>query len=56
MRGNHLRTKVLVVEDERHIARFLEFVLRKADYEVAIAYTGEHALASIDALTPDVSC
>jgi CheY-like chemotaxis protein len=54
MRGNRLRTKVLIVEDERHIAKFLKFVLRKADYEVATAYTGEQALASIDPLAPDV--
>jgi DNA-binding response OmpR family regulator len=54
MRGNRLRTKVLVVDDERHIARFLEFVLRRSDYEVAIAYSGEQALATIDALAPDV--
>jgi len=52
--GNRLRTRVLVVDDERHIARFLEFVLRKAEYEVAVVYTGEQALATIDAVAPDV--
>jgi DNA-binding response OmpR family regulator len=36
--GNRLRTRVLVVEDERHIARFLEFALKKAEYEVAVVY------------------
>lgn len=46
--------KVLVVDDERHIARFLEFVLTKAGYEVAIASNGEQALAAVEAFDPDV--
>ncbi|MDQ3827798.1 MAG: response regulator [Candidatus Tectomicrobia bacterium] len=46
--------KVLVVDDERHIARFLEFVLKKAGYEVALAYNGEQALAAVEAFDPDV--
>jgi CheY-like chemotaxis protein len=32
---NREMARVLVVEDERHIARFLEFVLKKTAYEVA---------------------
>jgi DNA-binding response OmpR family regulator len=46
--------KVLVVDDERHIARFLEFVLKKAGYEVALAYNGEQALAAVEAFDPDI--
>ena len=46
--------KILVVDDERHIARFLEFVLKKAGYEVALAYNGEQALAAAEAFDPDV--
>jgi CheY-like chemotaxis protein len=46
--------KVLVVDDERHIARYLEFILRKAGYEVALAYNGEQALAAAEAFDPDV--
>ena len=46
-------TKVLVVEDERHIARFLEFILRKEGYEVTLAANGEQALASLESATPD---
>jgi DNA-binding response OmpR family regulator len=46
--------KVLVVDDERHIAHFLEFVLKKAGYEVALAYNGEQALAAVEAFDPDV--
>ncbi|HZT33969.1 MAG TPA: response regulator [Bryobacteraceae bacterium] len=36
--------RILVVEDERHIARFLEYVLQKAGYEVDIAEDGRQAL------------
>ena len=45
--------KVLVVDDERHIARFLEFVLKKAGYQVAVAHNGEQALAVVDGFEPD---
>ncbi len=48
------KTRVLVVDDERHIARFLEFVLKKAGYDVALAYNGEQALAAVEAFDPDV--
>ncbi|MFN0085236.1 MAG: response regulator [Blastocatellia bacterium] len=45
--------RVLVVDDERHIARFLEFVLKKAGYEVAVAHDGEQAMAKIEQFAPD---
>jgi two-component system alkaline phosphatase synthesis response regulator PhoP len=45
--------KVLVVDDERHIARILEFVLKKAGYEVAVAYDGEQALSEAQRFVPD---
>ncbi len=45
--------RVLVVEDERHIARFLEFILKKEGYEVTIAYDGEQALKVVDQCAPD---
>jgi DNA-binding response OmpR family regulator len=45
--------RILVVDDERHIARFLEFVLKKAGYEVAIAHNGEQALAAGERFEPD---
>jgi DNA-binding response OmpR family regulator len=48
------KAKVLVVDDERHIARFLEFVLKKAGYDVALAYNGEQALSVVEAFNPDV--
>ncbi len=45
--------RVLVVDDERHIARFLEFVLKKAGYEVCVASDGEEALAQVEQFKPD---
>jgi CheY-like chemotaxis protein len=53
-RINRDMTSVLVVEDERHIASFLEFVLKRAGYEVAVVYNGEQALAAVEAFAPDV--
>jgi len=44
--------RILIVEDERHIARYLEFVLRKEGYEVAIAHDGEAALERIATFDP----
>jgi DNA-binding response OmpR family regulator len=50
---NRDMTSVLVVEDERHIASFLEFVLMRAGYEVAVVYDGEQALVAVEAFVPD---
>jgi len=50
---NRDTTSILVVEDERHIASFLEFVLKRAGYEVAVVYDGEQALVAVEALLPD---
>lgn len=46
-------TKIMIVEDERHIARLLEFVLQKAGYELSICYSGEEALREISVSRPD---
>src|SRR5262245_28946192 len=45
--------RILVIEDQRHIARFLEFVLQKEGYQVHIAYDGEQGLAAIAEHEPD---
>lgn len=45
--------RILVIEDERHIARFLEFILKKAGYEVVVAYNGAQALAAAEPFEPD---
>lgn len=41
------------MEDVRYIARFLEFMLEKEGYSVAVAYSGEQALESIESFRPD---
>jgi len=46
-------TRIMIVEDERHIARLLEFVLQKAGYEPSICYSGEQALREICESRPD---
>jgi two-component system alkaline phosphatase synthesis response regulator PhoP len=46
-------TRVLIVDDERHIARFLEFVLTKNGYQVKVAYDGVSAIALLDAFRPE---
>jgi DNA-binding response OmpR family regulator len=45
--------RILVVEDERHIARFLEYVLQKAQYEVEVAEDGWQALEILQKTVPD---
>jgi len=45
------KQKILVVEDEKHIARFIEVNLTKAGYEVSKAYNGQEAL---DIITGDI--
>src|SRR5579862_3953090 len=48
------KTRVLVVDDERHISRLLEFVLARQGYQVKVANSGEQALAVVDEFAPDV--
>ena len=47
------QTRILIVEDERHIARLLEFVLRKADYEVTTCHSAEEAVLEMGKVHPD---
>lgn len=42
-----------MVDDERHIARLMEFVLRKEGYEVAVAHDGAQAVAMAQQHQPD---
>jgi len=52
--GGRMRAaRVLVVDDERHVARILEFVLKKAGYEVAVAHDGIQALGEVKRFAPD---
>lgn len=47
-------SKVLVIEDERHIARFIEFVLTRAGYKVAVRHSAEGVLEVLRAEQPRV--
>ncbi|MCX7946209.1 MAG: response regulator [Hydrogenophilus sp.] len=46
--------RVVVVDDEEAIALALEYLLRKAGYEVAVAGDGESALHVIEEFQPDL--
>ncbi len=45
---------VLVVEDEPNIVLSLEYVIRKAGYEVRVARDGEEALKAVEEAAPDL--
>lgn len=44
--------RALVVEDNEHVAYMLEFILRRAGYEVTAVHTGRDAKAAIENLEP----
>jgi DNA-binding response OmpR family regulator len=46
-------SRVLVVEDERHIARLLEHFLLKEGYSVTVAHAAESAYELIGTVSPD---
>ncbi len=52
MDRSSLQNRVLVVDDERHIARLLEFVLTKEGYTVKVAHDGASALRLLDEFEP----
>jgi DNA-binding response OmpR family regulator len=45
---------VLVVEDDPALSDAFSIVLRKAGYEVAVAFNGKEALQKVDSSTPDL--
>ena len=45
---------VLIVEDEKNIVLSLEFLMKKAGYEVAVARDGDAALEAIGREAPDL--
>lgn len=47
------QARVLVVEDERHIARLLEHVLVREGYQVSVVNDAERAFESIATICPD---
>ena len=46
--------KILIVDDEVHLARILQFTLEKAGYEVVTAYDGREALDRAEKDRPDL--
>jgi DNA-binding response OmpR family regulator len=46
--------RILIAEDEPNIALSLEFLLKEAGYEVAVARDGSEALRLAEALRPDL--
>lgn len=48
------RELILIIEDEKNIADFVETVLNSRNYRVIKAYTGKEALSAITSHCPDV--
>lgn len=46
-------TKILIVEDERHITKFLEFILVKEGCRIFSANNGKKALEALETFNPD---
>lgn len=46
--------RILVVDDERPIARLVQVNLEQAGYEVSLAYDGREALQQLDSFKPDL--
>src|SRR5438045_3658345 len=49
-----MECRVVIIEDERDVARLLEFNLKSAGFEVEWAATGAEGLAAVRAKQPDV--
>jgi CheY-like chemotaxis protein len=47
------KSRILVVEDQKHIARFLEYLLRREGYEVAVEHDAERAIERASTFAPD---
>lgn len=49
-----MNKKVLIADDEPSIVAAVEFLLRRAGYDVRVARDGEEALRLVEASTPDL--
>jgi DNA-binding response OmpR family regulator len=47
------QTKILIIEDERHITKFLEFILIKEGCQIFSADNGQKALETLETFNPD---
>jgi len=48
-------TKILVLDDDVHVAQTLELIFLARGYEVRVAYSAEEAIETIAAWQPDVA-
>lgn len=48
------KRKILIADDEPNIVTALEFLLKRAGYEVRSATNGEEALALVESFAPDL--
>lgn len=48
------KRKILIADDEPNIVTALEFLLKRAGYEVRCATNGEEALALVESFAPDL--
>jgi len=46
--------KIMIVDDEMHLARILQFTLEHAGYEVITAFDGREALDALEKEEPDL--
>ena len=46
--------RILVVDDEMHLAKILQFTLKSAGYDVSLAYDGREALELVQEVSPDL--
>jgi two-component system, OmpR family, response regulator ArlR len=49
-----LKNKILVIEDDRRIARFVEIDLQQEGYRVEIKYDGRSGLKHVEEFSPDI--
>ena len=49
-----MNKKILIVDDEPNIIVPLQFLMEQNGYEVVVAATGEEAMESVAAITPDL--
>ena len=54
MPDNHVKPKVLVVDDERVIADSLAMILNQSGFDASAVYSGEKALEFASTLRPDM--
>ena len=49
-----MNTKILIVDDEVHLAKILQFTLEHAGYVVETAFDGQEALDKVSIFSPDI--